>query len=325
MDVGLSRQAVKTLFQYASNEGETPESTCFMTHRWLRQIFSKDDIAWLVSSGVLVEYEEVEVIQTDEQPEGACLLPHPVNGRLCYYEEGSLVYVQREDTLRYRLNLQELIHLLHQLLELPEKLPPVERIPGVMWELGRISVGQEAVPVWFCCSLASHHGRVSELLERHKAQKSGVLLIGQPVDKAYTRLPAIVDVRVIGDLLDPWSEITRIDKLLLTSSFGFAHTADAEAPFFMPPNDAYILLNRTGEKYKLRGEKRKQFFRYIFEEGKDACYQVSFKKALQVAGYEDEYSSVKSLFKKESPLRLIVRSEGDVLELLETPEVSDAS
>lgn len=319
MDVGLSRQAVKTLFQNASNAGEAAVSTCFMSHRWLSQMFSKNDIAWLVSSGVLVEYEEVEVIQTDEQPQGTCLLTHPVNGRLCYYEEGSLVYVQREDTLRYRLNLQELIHLLHQLLELPEKLPPVERIPGVMWELGRISVGQEAVPVWFCCSLACHHGRVSELLEQHKTQKSGVLLIGQPVDKAYTRLPAIVDVRVIGDLLDPWSETTRIDKLLLTSSFGLDQLADGEAPFFMPPNDAYILLNRIGEKYKLRG-KRKKFFRYIFEEGRGLRYQVSFRKALQAAGYEDEYSSVKSLFKAGDRLREIVSNEGDVLTLHEVPD-----
>ncbi|WOG29862.1 hypothetical protein [Endozoicomonas sp. 8E] len=319
MDVGLSRQAVKTLFQYASNARETPGSTCIMTHRWLSQLFSKDDIARLVSSGVLVEYEEVEVIQTDEQPEGACLLPHPVDGRLCYYEEGSLVYVQRKDTLRYRLNLQELISLLHQLLELPEKLAPVERIPGVMWELGRISAGQEALPVWFCCSLANHHGLVSELLEQHKTQKPGVLLIGQPVDKAYTRLPAILDVRVIGDLLDPWSVTTRINKSLLISSCGFAQTADVEAPFFMPPNDAYILLNRTGEKYKLRGDKRKKFFRYIFEEGRDARYQVSFRKALQTAGYEDEYSSVKSLFKEGDRLREIVSNEGDVLTLREVP------
>ena len=239
---------------------------------------------------LITEFEDRSCVWIDF--EKYPVITNPKTGKLCTYtEDDGVIEVEAEQLLHYIVEDKLLPLHLANMLERSISLPPVEHIPGLLWELGPVKTRHGNMPAWYVRRLMSNYEVIKGTLAGMAEGTSGLLFSGESVLQIYQSLPGIRKVLIVGESLDPWSERTQIDPRLLDNIFQSSFSEFSDLPFDMPADKSSIRDNTTGEVYELTNNQC-EFFYYVLEQLKEGHSKVKLKKILSEAGYSTSYTSL---------------------------------
>ena len=210
-----------------------------------------------------------------------------------------------EFALHYQPVINHLPLVLANMLKRTTSAPPIERIPGVLWELGQVGTRHGSMPAWYVRRLVDCHTAIHEALTQFAQGSSGLLLIGDAVRDGYQNLPGIRRILTIAESLDPWSERPQIDQRLLDNIFQTVPSEFANLPFEMPADKSSIRDNTTEEIYELSNQQCELFY-FLLVKLKDGHSKVKLKDVLAAAGYSTSYTSLNTPLNKRADLLKIL-------------------
>ncbi|MTI12325.1 hypothetical protein [Sansalvadorimonas verongulae] len=266
----------------------------------------------LKQARLMTEFEDRSCVWIDF--EKYPVITNPKTGQLCTFvdEDEGVIDVEAEQLLHYALKDKLLPLHLANMLPLTASVPPIEHIPGILWEIGQVKTSYGSMPVWYVRRLVSRYKEIRDVLASRAEGTSGLLFSGVSTPHIYQNLPGIRRVLVIGESLDPWSGHLQIDPRLLDNIFQAAPSEFADLPFEMPADKSYIRDNTTGEIYELKNNQSDLFY-YLLVKLKEGVARVRLKELLGKAGYSTSYTSLKTpLHKKEKLLNILDLKDGFV-------------
>ncbi|WP_281648764.1 hypothetical protein [Parendozoicomonas sp. Alg238-R29] len=239
-------QAIGWLYQFAdSGEGT-------IDHKTLHLLLPKAAKALpvLLKMGLLVEYQDTFNISVHGQrcPVFEAVDENSDNSRLwtaVFNEEDEesleVLNLSSIHSLRYRVLFDRLPLVLANMLERTETQPPIERIPGVLWECGRTQCRSGSLPVWYARDLPKHYHEIRAALHSYTINTEALLFIGQPVDDAYQALPGIRKVLTIAESLNSWAA-PQISSVLVDNVFRGISFRASPVPFVMPADNSTLRI-----------------------------------------------------------------------------------
>lgn len=146
---------------------------------WIHQ----DEVLALARNDLLLldGDEQIAVVPMAKDDEAVSVFPaHPGGPLVAFDPHTGLVPIAKEQVQYWRVNVPALIRQLTADLDFEAEISPMELIPGVLWEIGMVGLGQQTArqPLWFArrLSIPDVQAKVCAVAERRRRAEPRILV-----------------------------------------------------------------------------------------------------------------------------------------------------